>query len=128
MCPPQRCQASHIRCKYALVRGSSRAFSPDRSPQILISQVTVVGFKPVAAADITIQASQINLGTLSLHFSRNHSVMFASSFLYSFLPLTVLINFRNCTFVCFFCDSAHLSVTAFLVTVYYSVARANMLF
>lgn len=66
--PPQQCQASHILCKYALLRSSTEAFSPVQSPQILISQVTVVGFKPVCAADTTIQAFQINLGTLSLHF------------------------------------------------------------
>lgn len=45
--PPRQCQASHILCKYALVRSSGGAFSPVRSPQILISQVTVVGFQPV---------------------------------------------------------------------------------
>lgn len=61
-------QASHILCKYALLRSAAEAFSPVRSLQILISQVTVVGFQPVCAADITIQASQINLATLSLHF------------------------------------------------------------
>lgn len=66
--PPQQCQASHILCKYALLRSFTGAFSPVQSPHILISQVTVVGFKPVCAADITTQALQINLGTLSLHF------------------------------------------------------------
>lgn len=72
VCPPRQCQASHILCKYALVRSCAGAFSPVRSPQILISQVTVVGFQPVCAADITIQASQIYLGVgaLSLHFLR----------------------------------------------------------
>lgn len=50
--PPRHCQASHILCKYALVRSSAGAFSPVRSPQILISQVTVVDFQPVCAADI----------------------------------------------------------------------------
>lgn len=66
--PPQHCQASHILHKYALLRSFTQAFSPVRSPQILISQVTVVGFKPVCAADITVQASKINLRNLSLHF------------------------------------------------------------
>lgn len=48
--------------------GFIRAFSPDHHPHILISQVTVVRSEPVRAADITIQALQINLGTFSLHF------------------------------------------------------------
>lgn len=45
--PPGQWQASHILCKYALVRSSAGAFSPVRSPQILISQVTVVDLQPV---------------------------------------------------------------------------------
>lgn len=65
--PPQQSQASHILCKYALLRSFTEAFSSVQSPQILISQVTVVGFKPACAADITIQAFQINLGALSSH-------------------------------------------------------------
>lgn len=66
--PPQQCQASHILCKYALLRSFTEAFRPVRSPQILISQVTVVGFQSVCAADTTFQASQIHLEALSLHF------------------------------------------------------------
>lgn len=66
--PLLRWQASHILCEYAPLRSAAEAFSSVRALQILISQVTVVGFKPVCAADITIQPSQINLPTLSLHF------------------------------------------------------------
>lgn len=89
--PPQQCQASHILCKYALLRSFAGAFSPVRSPQILISQVTVVGFKPVCAADITIQASQINLGGPFLCISCSRRVPFATSSLTFYI--TVLIKF-----------------------------------
>lgn len=63
--PLSGAKVSHILCKYALLRSFTEAFSLVRSPQILISQVTVAGFKPVCAADITIQAFQINSGSLS---------------------------------------------------------------
>lgn len=63
--PLSGAKASHILCKYALLRSFTEAFRPVGSPQILISQVTVVGFKPVCAADITIQAFQINSGSIS---------------------------------------------------------------
>lgn len=92
--PPRQCQASHILCKYALVRSSGGAFSPVRSPQILISQVTVVGFQPVCAADITIQASQINLGVGSPFFAFPVTAVCISLLLTTFfLYISVAIHF-----------------------------------
>lgn len=121
--PPQQCQASHILCKYALLRSFAGAFSPVRSPQILISQVTVVGFKPVCAADITIQASQINLGGPFLCISCSRRVPFATSsltfyitvvikfpvwldFLNVSIVLLLLLKTRQCNFKCL-CNLRH---------------------
>lgn len=100
--PPRQFQASHILCKYALVRSSAGAFSPVRSPQILISQVTVVDFQPVCAADITIQASRINLGVGGPFFAfPATAVSFLLLLTTFFFHISVVIKFHLYLFIYF---------------------------